>query len=212
MASKTKSTKIATPVKSKPSGKDAGTKKPAVKPDSLGKTGTQKLADAHANRLSAAYIDTQHKKLLDLRDSLMDQMQDVAQGNLRDAGELGSGAAYGQHMGDAGSDSYEKDFALSILSQEQDSLYEIEEAIKRIEAGTYGICEKSGLSIPKNRLDAIPWARYTLECQAELEKQLKGRRRWESTRQFVDPNETSEEEEEEEVDDELRANKNTKET
>ncbi|MGC3989400.1 MAG: hypothetical protein QM796_06925 [Chthoniobacteraceae bacterium] len=45
------------------------------------------------------------------------------------------------HQADAGSDAYDRDFALSLLSQEQDALYEIDEALKRIDHGTYGVCE-----------------------------------------------------------------------
>ena len=144
------------------------------------------------------FLVNQQKKLQSLRDSLLDQMQDVAQGNLRAAPEGGGGAAFGQHMGDAGSDAYEKDFALSLLSQEQDSLNEIEDALQRIEDGTFGVCEKSGKTILKARLEALPWARYTVECQAEMEKAMKGKRRWDSTPQFMDMNDSSEEEDDEE--------------
>jgi DnaK suppressor protein len=77
---------------------------------------------------------------------------------------------------DAGSDAYDRDFALSLLSQEQDALYEIDEALKRIELGTYGICEMSGKPIPHARLEAIPFARFTVECQSQLEKQSKASR------------------------------------
>jgi RNA polymerase-binding transcription factor DksA len=74
------------------------------------------------------------------------------------------------HQGDAGSDAYDRDFALSLLSQEQDALYEIEEALKRIDNGTYGICEKSEKPITHARLEAIPFTRYTVECQAQIER------------------------------------------
>jgi len=77
---------------------------------------------------------------------------------------------------------YEKDFALSLLSQEQDALYEIEEALKRIEVGTYGVCEMSNKFIPHTRLEAIPFARFTVECQQQLEKENRGRRRWDTAR------------------------------
>ena len=62
-------------------------------------------------------------------------MQSVAQDSLRSRAENNEASAVGQHQADAGSDAYEKDFALSLLSQEQDALYEIEEALKRIEVG-----------------------------------------------------------------------------
>jgi RNA polymerase-binding transcription factor DksA len=67
---------------------------------------------------------------------------------------------------------------LSLLSADQDSVYEIEEALKRIEKKTYGICELTGKTIPKTRLEAIPWTRFTVEAQAQLEKDgmLKSRR------------------------------------
>jgi RNA polymerase-binding transcription factor DksA len=80
------------------------------------------------------------------------------------------------HQADAGSDAYDRDFALSLLSQEQDALYEIDQALKRIELGTYGVCEMSGKQIPRARLEAIPFARFTVECQSQLEKQNKASR------------------------------------
>ncbi len=134
----------------------------------------------------AAFVEKQRKVLLDLRDHFLDQMQSVSQDSLRSRAENNEASAVGQHQADAGSDAYEKDFALSILSQEQDVLYEIDEALKRIEVGTYGICEMTGKTIPPARLDARPFARFTVECQQQLEKENRGRRRWETTPQFMD--------------------------
>lgn len=73
-------------------------------------------------------------------------------------------------MADAGTDSFDRDFALSRISAEQDAVYEIEEAINRILNGTYGICELTGKSIEPARLDAIPWTRFSLEAEEQLEK------------------------------------------
>lgn len=151
-----------------------------------------------------AFLRKQKQRLEELRDHLLDQMQDVSRDNLRAAPDLGGGSAFGQHMGDAGSDAYEKDFALSLLSQEQDSLYEIDEALKRIDGGTYGTCEKSGKKIPHERLEAIPWARHTVECQAELERALKGRNKWESHPHFMDVAESGEEDDDDEPEEEPR--------
>ena len=75
------------------------------------------------------------------------------------------------HTGDAGSDSYDRDFALNLLAKEQDALSEIEQAITRAETGVYGICEMSGERIPNERLEAIPFARFTVACQASWEKE-----------------------------------------
>ena len=115
----------------------------------------------------------QQEKLLQLRDAMVDSMAGVAQDTLRSRAEGSEASAFGMHQADAGSDAYDRDFALSLLSQEQDALYEIDQALKRIELGTYGICEMSGKHIPRARLEAIPFARFTVECQSQLEKQNK---------------------------------------
>jgi len=116
------------------------------------------------------FLKKQKEKLLQLRDSMLDSMMGVAKDNLRTRAEGSEASAFGMHQADAGSDAYDRDFALSLLSQEQDALYEIEEAIKRIELGTYGVCEMSGKPIAHARLEALPFARYTVECQSQIEK------------------------------------------
>jgi DnaK suppressor protein len=148
-----------------------------------------------------AFFDRQKTRLLELRDHFLDQMQSVAQDSLRSRAENNEASAVGQHQADAGSDAYEKDFALSLLSQEQDALYEIEEALKRIENGTYGICEMSSKPIPHTRLEAIPFARFTVDCQQQLEKENRGRRRWDTAPQFMDSADNFSDEEEESTDD-----------
>jgi RNA polymerase-binding transcription factor DksA len=77
---------------------------------------------------------------------------------------------YSEHMADAGTDSYDRDFALSMLSSDQNALYEIDEAIERLEDGSYGRCELTGKPIPRERLEAIPWARFTIEAERQLEE------------------------------------------
>lgn len=130
----------------------------------------------HRERKLDPFIRKQKEKLLQLRDAMVDSMAGVAQGTLRSRAEGSEASAFGMHQADAGSDAYDRDFALSLLSQEQDALYEIDEALKRIELGTYGKCEMSGKPIPHARLEAIPFARFTVECQSQLEKQSKASR------------------------------------
>jgi DnaK suppressor protein len=122
------------------------------------------------------FVRGQREKLLQLRDAMVDSMAGVAKDNLRSRAEGSEASAFGMHQADAGSDAYDRDFALSLLSQEQDALYEIDQALKRIELGTYGICEMSGKPISHARLEAIPFARFTVECQSQLEKQNKASR------------------------------------
>ncbi|MGA3008145.1 MAG: TraR/DksA C4-type zinc finger protein [Opitutaceae bacterium] len=73
-------------------------------------------------------------------------------------------------MADAGTDTFDRDFALSMVANEQEALSEIEAAIQRIHAGTYGICEVTGKPISKERLIAVPFTRYSAEAQKDIEK------------------------------------------
>src|SRR5436190_19908278 len=130
----------------------------------------------HREKRLDPFTRKQKQKLLELRDAMVDSMAGVAQGTLRSRAEGSEASAFGMHQADAGSDAYDRDFALSLLSQEQDALYEIDQALKRIELGTYGICEMSGKQIPRARLEAIPFARFTVKCQSQLEKQNKASR------------------------------------
>jgi DnaK suppressor protein len=116
------------------------------------------------------FAKKQHQRLLDLRDGILDAMYGVTHDTLKNTDGMETGGG-GMHTGDAGSDSYDRDFALNLLAKEQDALSEIEQAITRAETGVYGICEMSGERIPNERLEAIPFARFTVACQANWEKE-----------------------------------------
>jgi RNA polymerase-binding transcription factor DksA len=124
-----------------------------------------------AKKIKAEWQKFYHN-LLELREQLVNQMSGLAK---ESAQEL---PGYSLHMADSGTDNFDRDFALSLLSSDKDAVYEIEQALKRIEKKTYGVCELTGKSIPKVRLEAIPWTRFTVEAQAQLEKDgaLKSRR------------------------------------
>ena len=113
-----------------------------------------------------------YKLLLDLRMHLTDGIERHSEETLKrsakdDAGDLSS---YGQHMADAGTDTFDRDFALSMVANEQEALSEIEAAIKRIHDGSYGMCEATQKPIAKERLLAVPFARYSAEAQKDLER------------------------------------------
>lgn len=122
------------------------------------------------------FTKKQKQRLVELRDSMLNMIEGVSQESLRQRSEGGDASAFGMHQADAGSDAYDRDFALSLLSQEQDALNEINEALTRIENGTYGICEMSGKRIPEVRLEALPFTRFTVECQERIERQQMGGR------------------------------------
>ncbi len=155
----------------KPKSTKAKSKKESAEdaPIAAPKAVTKKGAGAKKEPVKlSAFHEKQRERLLILKDTLLDSMNGVARDSLRNGGDNES--AFGMHQADAGSDAYDRDFALSLLSQEQDSLYEIDEALKRLEDGAYGNCEMSGKPIMKARLEALPFTRYTVECQAEIEK------------------------------------------
>ena len=76
------------------------------------------------------------------------------------------------HMADLGSDNYEQEFALDLIQNEELTLREIDEAIRRIDEGTYGICENCSKKIPLARLKAKPHAKYCIKCKMLQEKGL----------------------------------------
>ena len=148
----------------KPAGKTAPAKSaakaaPAAPPPVLSKISPKELA-IHKERLLA------------LRDRIVDGISFLANDSLNrsqkdSAGDLSS---HSFHMADQGTDNFDREFAANLLSSEQDVLYEIDEALRRIDQGTYGICELTGQPIEKERLKALPFARYCVAAQSELER------------------------------------------
>lgn len=132
------------------------------------------VADQPATKLKLPKTDAlKYKKLLlDLRDHLIDGVNFLASDNLKRSGREATGelSGYSLHMADAGTDNFDREFALSLVSSEQDALYEIEEAMKRLEAGTYGVCAMCDKLIRKERLEAVPFTRMCVQCQSVEEK------------------------------------------
>ena len=140
-----------------------------------------------------------YQRLLELREQLLRQMSGLAKESAQEM------PGYSLHMADSGTDNFDRDFALSLLSSDQDAIYEIEDALKRIEKKTYGVCELTGKPIPKARLEAIPWARFTVQAQAQLEREGATRQRRLGSLGTVDSlTSTESEPEEEEAEEKLK--------
>jgi len=131
-------------------------KRPYVKPEKVAKL--------------SLFEKSQRKRLLDLKDQITDLMYGIKNDTIKNGNEGADSRGSGMHQGDAGSDAYDRDFALTMLSKEANALGEIEQALQRLELGIYGVCEQSGQKIPQPRLEAMPFARLTVECQAAKEK------------------------------------------
>ncbi len=102
-------------------------------------------------------------RLLQLRERISGEISSIALNSL-------SSTERDPSLSDQGTDTFDREFALNQLSSEQDVLFEIDSAIRRLEEGTYGICELTGKPINIERLQALPYVRYSIEAQAEMEK------------------------------------------
>ena len=131
-------------------------------PATPAKRAAQKLKAAKLN--NSGKWAKQKRLLIGLRERLTDQRNGLAKESAKEM------ESYGVHMADSGTDNFDRDFNLSLLSADQDVIYEIEEALKRIEKETYGTCEITGKLIPQTRLNAIPWTRFRVDAQSELEQ------------------------------------------
>lgn len=124
--------------------------------------------DKTPKKMNQKDLDFFKKLLLDLKENLLFDLKamnkDYQDGESRDL------SGHVQHMADVATDMYDKEFALGLASKDRESLHKIEQALKRIADGTYGICAGTGKMISKERLKAIPYTEYSLEHQEELEK------------------------------------------
>jgi len=98
------------------------------------------------------------------------QQQALSENRREAAGDLSSMPI---HMADLGTDNYEKEFTLGLIESQRTLLREIDEALGRIDDGTYGVCEATGKPIGKARLKAQPWVRF---CYEYVLAQEEGRR------------------------------------
>ena len=115
----------------------------------------------------------EYKQILDkLRDRVVDEISFLAGDNLNRSQRESSGdlSSYSFHMADQGTDNFDREFALNLVSSEQDVLYEIDDALRRIDLGTYGVCEGCGCPIEKPRLKALPFAKMCIKCKSAAEK------------------------------------------
>jgi len=110
--------------------------------------------------------------LLDKRREILINVSNIEGGTLKQSRLDASGdlSSMPIHMADLGTDNYEQEFALGLMDSERKLLQEIDDALQRIEEGTYGICQGTGRPISKARLEAQPWARYCVEYARLLEK------------------------------------------
>jgi RNA polymerase-binding protein DksA len=139
------------------------------------KPGKAKTKKSH---LSAADLRRFQQMLLNKRQEIIGNVNEMKnealnKSRLDASGDLSSMPI---HMADIGTDNYDQEFALGLMDSERKLLREIDDALQRIENRTYGICEGTDKPIRKARLEAQPWARYSVEYAQMLERGLAGER------------------------------------
>jgi len=117
-------------------------------------------------------LDEMKQKLLALQERIMGEVNALQKGTLNQSLKEQSGdlSGYAIHLADSASDSYDRDFTLTLASREQNVLNDIDAALAKMESGEYGCCEHCGHPIDEARLDAVPYARLCLQCKERQEK------------------------------------------
>ena len=112
------------------------------------------------------------KLILKRKEEVLNQIKHISDDTLKKSQKDAAGdiSGYTYHMADIATDTYDREFSLSLASNERKVIYEIDDAIKKIEDGTYGVCEECEKLIARTRLTALPYARLCLKCQQILEK------------------------------------------
>lgn len=164
--------KAAKPAPAKKAAKKAA---PKAQPKPFAKTlppppAPRKIKPARAfNKAELQFFRAQLQKQLDL---IHGNLVALAGDNLKRSPIESSGdiSAHSTHMADQGTDNFDRELALNLASSRQESLYDIEDAIRRIDEGTYGACESCGGAIELPRLKALPFAKKCMVCQNAAER------------------------------------------
>ena len=145
--------------------KKSAKKAPAKKTPAKKKAPARKGADGpKKSPFGQRFLDAQRKALLSEREVLTAQAESLKAEAESLAMEREPGdVQFDDESGEGDSVAVERDFDLARAAQATQQIEEIDAALERMDAGTYGICESSGLAIPKERLEAIPWARQRVE-------------------------------------------------
>lgn len=123
-------------------------------------------------KLNKKELNDFKKLVLKRKDEILEDIKHISDDTLKKSQKEASGdiSGYSYHMADVATDSYDREFSLGLASNERKLLYELDDALKRIEEGTFGICEECKVHINKSRLKAVPQARLCVKCQEKREK------------------------------------------
>jgi len=123
-------------------------------------------------KLGKLELKSFRKLILKRKEEIDDGIKHISEDTLKKSQRDASGdiSGYSYHMADVATDTYDREFSLGLASSERELLYELDDALKKIEEGTFGICEGCKSTIAKTRLKALPYARLCVKCQEKKEK------------------------------------------
>ena len=121
-------------------------------------------------------LDRYKKLLLKKKEEVLKAMKHIEKDTLSQSQRDASGdlSGYTLHMADIATDSYDREFSLGLATNAQEILYEIEEALKRLQEKSFGDCSTCGKPINRRRLTAIPYASLCIACQSKEEGKRRG--------------------------------------
>jgi len=110
--------------------------------------------------------------LLDLKEKIVHDIKKIADhASPSERSDSGDVSGHVMHLADVATDMYDREFSLGLASNDRELLQKIDKALKRVEAGTFGLCEECGCEIPSKRLEALPYVAFCLKCQEKHEQQ-----------------------------------------
>ena len=116
------------------------------------------------------FLKAQQQKLVAERDRLQSELRAIDQELIRlGQSQSDEGAGVGNHMADEGSDAQEQETDMTVRVNIEEMLGEVQHALTKFESGDYGICEDTNEPIAVARLEALPYARYTVQAQEKRE-------------------------------------------
>ena len=124
------------------------------------------------NKFNKKELSVFKKTILKIKEEVVGDIKHISEDTLKKSQKDAAGdiSGYTYHMADVATDAYDREFSLGLASNEQKSLYELDDALKRIEEGTFGICEECKSIMTKTRLKAVPYARLCVKCQGRRER------------------------------------------
>ena len=153
----------------------AAQKSPTTKPArAVVETAPVAAPEAMDSGLTPADLAEFRQALIDKRAQILGDVNALQEQALGSSEQSNEQSRMPVHMAELGSDNFEHEFTLGLIEGERAVLREIEDALDRLEAGTYGVCAATGRPIGKSRLKAKPWAKY---CYEYMLAQEKGQRR-----------------------------------